>query len=380
MPIERDLHELLHAHDLVIVPRFGGFLTHYRPARLDKQRQVVHPPSKDLSYNRNLIRTDGLLTDHVARREGIDHKQAVAVIEGEVDAWLSKLNRTDRLELARIGTFYRDREGNLQFDPDRKVNYLKEAFGLRPVPAMPIARVKPQPTKEPEVGTIASEIAQPGTRGRAVPLEVVGRSAGTKRFPVLAVAASVAVLSTVATWWLLAERSNGGLQVAGFRILPERVEPRYAVRTGPLVDPTPLDTSAEEIATAPDLHGVHAVPMPGDAARTLVVDFGEAPTETAPSAAVEPVVQPARPDSTAVRTRAVSTVRYHVIGGCFLLKENAEGYVADLQTRGFAAGIIDQKGGLFRVAIGSYPDRELAEDALGAVRKEEAPEAWLLKK
>ena len=52
----------------------------------------------------------------------------------------------------------------------------------------------------------------------------------------------------------------------------------------------------------------------------------------------------------------------------------------NLRARGFASSIIDQKGGLYRVAIGSYPDRELAEDALHAVREEEAPEAWMLKR
>ena len=42
MPIERDLHDLLRDHDCVIVPRFGGFLTHYRPARIDVARALLH--------------------------------------------------------------------------------------------------------------------------------------------------------------------------------------------------------------------------------------------------------------------------------------------------------------------------------------------------
>ncbi|MBK6829485.1 MAG: hypothetical protein IPG92_01495 [Flavobacteriales bacterium] len=32
MGIERDLHDLLFCHDCVIVPQWGGFLTHYRSA------------------------------------------------------------------------------------------------------------------------------------------------------------------------------------------------------------------------------------------------------------------------------------------------------------------------------------------------------------
>jgi hypothetical protein len=368
MPIDRDLHELLYTHDLVIVPRFGGFLTHYRSARLDEQRRVIHPPSKDLSYNRNLTRTDGLLTDHVARTEGIDHQQANAVIEGEVDAWLSKLNRNNRLELSRIGTFYRDQEGNLQFDPDRKVNYLKDAFGLRTVSAVPLVANPVTPT------------ADGPAEVRVLPLKPTEEATSERSFPWMWAAASVALLSAVATWWVVSSRGPNGPEVAGFDLFRRQEAAVYVPRKEPVALLT------EEVDTASfvlpgELHGVHQVPIPGEESRLFTVDFGEAPP-AADSSVTEPItvkVEPAEPESTAVKTRTV-TARYHLIGGCFLLKDNADGFVADLQARGFAASIIDQKGGLYRVAYGSYPDRGLAEEALQAVRKEEAPEAWLLRR
>ena len=77
MAIDRDIHDLLFQHDCVIVPGFGGFLTHYRPARLDAQRLLVHPPSKDLSFNKHLVRQDGLLVDQLVRREGMDFQTAM---------------------------------------------------------------------------------------------------------------------------------------------------------------------------------------------------------------------------------------------------------------------------------------------------------------
>ena len=98
----------------------------------------------------------------------------------------------------------------------------------------------------------------------------------------------------------------------------------------------------------------------------------------------QPVPAPARdteeavPESTAVAVRT-PRARYHVIGGCFLQKDNADTFLANMRAKGFAASIIDQKGGLYRVAIGSYPDRAVAAEALAAVRKEEARAAWLLK-
>ncbi|HRQ84223.1 MAG TPA: SPOR domain-containing protein, partial [Flavobacteriales bacterium] len=96
------------------------------------------------------------------------------------------------------------------------------------------------------------------------------------------------------------------------------------------------------------------------------VNLGQAPSK-------------AIPESTAVATPS-PTARFHIIGGCFLEKENADRFVAELQAKGFAAALIDRKGGLYRVAYGSYPQRAMALEALAAVRKEIAPEAWLLAK
>ena len=354
MAIERDLFELLFAHDCVIVPRFGGFLTHYRSARLDEQRRLVHPPSKDLSYNRHLLRTDGLLTDHIAQRDGIGFAQATAVIEGEVDGWHSKIQRDGRLELPRIGTFYRDAENNLQFDPDRHTNFLKDAYGLRAIPAVPVEVRKPQvvPVKEPRVIPIAE--------GKTVELPATGG-----RSSLIWAAAAVALVSTAATWWLLAQPDPRGIQWGGFSPFAPEEPARYTARTTPISAASPLDTAGWTVPT--DLTGVHALPLGDEEGTLITVDFGQ------PIVSVET----AAPDSTAVATRTVRS-RYHIIGGCFLQQDNADGFVADLRARGFAASIIDQKGGLYRVAYGSYPDKSLAQEALEAVRKEVAPDAWLL--
>jgi cell division septation protein DedD/nucleoid DNA-binding protein len=364
MAIERDLHDLLYAHDCVIVPRFGGFLTHYRPARLDEQRRSIHPPSKDLSFNRHLTRTDGLLTDHVAKADGLDFKQAGAVIDGEVDAWHSKLDRDGRLELPRIGTFYRDAERNLQFDPDRRVNFLKDAFGLRPVPAVPCI-----------VPITAPAPAVPLPQARVVQL-VPAEEAADRKFPWLAAAAVVALLSTAGTWWVVSSKAPSGAQWSGFDLFASAEPGIYQPRTATAKDALgSVDTATWALPAG--LTGVHEVALPGDAATTLLIDL-DAPPDVAP-AVVDPVPekQVAVAESTAVAVAAPHS-RYHVIGGCFLQKENAEGFMADLRAKGFAASIIDRKGGLYRVAIGSYPQRALALEALAAVRKEEAPQAWLL--
>ena len=110
------------------------------------------------------------------------------------------------------------------------------------------------------------------------------------------------------------------------------------------------------------VHGVRELPVIGREGALSPVDLGP---------------EVATPESTAV---AVSVVRdkYHVIGGCFSMKENADRFILHLIAQGFPAHLVDEHGGLFRVAYGSYPQRTAALEALQAVRREHAPEAWLL--
>ncbi len=346
MALDRYIHILLYDHDCVIVPEFGGFLAHYAPARLDVQRRLAYPPSKTLSFNRKLMRQDGLLADHVARHEGLDFQAAKDRLQAEVSAWKEKLQRDGRLELERIGTFFHDAEKNLQFIPDNRANFLKDAYGLRPVAAVPV------PSTVLRLDPAAAAEARP-------------EPAPMRKRQWMAAAAVAAMALTAATWYLVGSTELPGLVAGNLNLLRLGETPRYVLPA------PPAEVEAPQMAgfwTAPTgLQGVHTLPIAGPTAPPVAVDLGEKPEAAAPVhtavVAVSPIGQ-----------------RFHIIGGCFLEKENADRMVAELQARGFAASVIDKKGNLYRVAYGSYPLRTTALEALNAVRKEEAPEAWLLVK
>ena len=81
-----------------------------------------------------------------------------------------------------------------------------------------------------------------------------------------------------------------------------------------------------------------------------------------------------------VAVNAPRTSRYHVIGGCFSMKDNADRFLTDLQGKGFQASLIDQHRGLYRVAYGSYPNKATALEAMEAVRRDQGTDVWLLVK
>jgi nucleoid DNA-binding protein/cell division septation protein DedD len=349
MVLERAIHDLLHAHDCVIVPGYGGFLTHYRSARLDVGQRMLHPPGKDLSFNRNLTRSDGLLTDEVARLQGLGHELAKQRVEAVVGSWRSRLESEGRLELAQLGTFFLDAERNLQFEPDRRVNHLKDAYGLRPVPAVPVVRTAAPPAS----GTVR----QLEPLAKEMPAE--------RRSTVLWAAAAVTAVLFMAGTYLLVEQGTGKAQWSGIGPFGPREEPRYAPHA---VRPVAEVPEAEVDLVLPDTgHGIQHIALDGTGSLELVVDLGPAPAPVAV------------PDTTAVAMRK-EEFRFHVIGGCFGVKANADSYVADLLSKGFTPVLVDVKGGLYRVALGSYPSRSVAEEALAAARSGQAPDAWLLVK
>ncbi len=364
--MDRDLHDLLYCHDCVIVPQWGGFLTHYRSARLDEARNLVHPPGKDLSFNKQLTRNDGLLADHLAKRTGMAFDEASAHIDKEVKEWRGTLDRQGRLELPHIGIFYRDAEHNLQFDPDRRSNFLKDAYGLRPLAAVAVQQIVPErePIRIVPLEPSRKEIATP-----VIPLPKPIEEGSDKRLPVLwAAAAMVAVLFAAAAFWLIQQDTSGPVQWSSLDPFGPQAERTYV---------PPLDQGVPALATAgiftlPDEPlGVREMPLTINDSVSLIVDLGSP----------EPPVM--KPDSIAVATparaeAAVLRKRFHIVGGCFAEPGNADRFLGDLRSKGYDAVQLDLHRGLHPVAFGSFATRREALDALTQLRSEGAGSAWLL--
>ena len=70
---------------------------------------------------------------------------------------------------------------------------------------------------------------------------------------------------------------------------------------------------------------------------------------------------------------------YHVIGGCFSVKSNADNFVSDLIADGYSAKVLDLKGGLYRVTAGDYANRSEAKENLKTF-KNNGFSGWILKK
>jgi len=130
MDITAFIRELLFSHDCVIVPGFGGFVGNYSPARIDKNTATFYPPVKQISFNRNLNHNDGLLVGRISGSSDINYGDARSMVDEFVAALKKKLEWGEKVVFDHIGSFINNQEGNVQFEPDRSVNYHLDSYGL----------------------------------------------------------------------------------------------------------------------------------------------------------------------------------------------------------------------------------------------------------
>lgn len=130
MQIEEYISELLFEHDCVIIPDFGGFIGNYSPSQIDPVKHLLEPPRKKILFNKGLTQNDGLLANHLCKREKISYSQALNEISKAVKNYQSAIKQSKRASLDNIGVLYTDEQGNLLFQQDEKINYLPGSFGL----------------------------------------------------------------------------------------------------------------------------------------------------------------------------------------------------------------------------------------------------------
>jgi hypothetical protein len=113
--IDLYISDLLYSYDCVIVPEFGGFVANYAPAQIQAVQHKFTPPSKKISFNKNLNNNDGLLTNHIAERRSISYDEANTIIRSFVSKSLAGLNQGDKIQIEKVGVLYLDPEQNIQF-------------------------------------------------------------------------------------------------------------------------------------------------------------------------------------------------------------------------------------------------------------------------
>ncbi len=139
MNIATHIQDLLYRYECVILPGFGAFLSQKQSAFIDQDSQTFYPPRKVVSFNRQLLKNDGLLANYISVAEKVSYIEAVNRIADFVAGIEESLQNEGQVELANIGILTSS-EDRISFEPATGINYLTDAFGLSSYKATELKR------------------------------------------------------------------------------------------------------------------------------------------------------------------------------------------------------------------------------------------------
>lgn len=329
-PVDKYIRKLLFEFDCVIIPDFGGLLTHRVGVRYDESAQIFKPAGKRLAFNEILRIDDGLLAYYLAVGEQISREQATIETRKFVVSLRADLENNHTAAIDKIGSFSTNYEGKLIFEPDYSQNYDQQWYGMEEISAERSEwqpnwlRQEAESVQDTEVLVADEELILPLHNKRNVRW-------GWAAAAVLVCAASAASylyqpnehnllssLNPISLVSNLYQPTEEGLDYSQNVVESSTIKVVYFQETKPEI----ISTIEEE---------VHA--------------FEEDPTMVATSPKEVEQPQVAKPEE-----------KYFLIGGSFSGKKNAHKLKSQLLRQGFdEASVLDDKSGKWiMVSAGSY--------------------------
>ena len=128
--LQRHIEILLLNNDCVIVPGFGGFITHSIPARYEYHDNCFLPPLRTLGFNPQLQMNDSVLVQSYVEAYDLSYPEALRRIEGEVAELRQCLEDKGRYTLENLGELTINQDGNYEFSPCESGILSPELYGL----------------------------------------------------------------------------------------------------------------------------------------------------------------------------------------------------------------------------------------------------------
>lgn len=346
MQVQEYIKQLLYDHNCVILPDFGGFVANRYHSRVNLSQLRVEPPRKGIAFNRNLKTNDGLLADYISQKEEISFENASKWIADYVESLNQTLQNRKFAEVKGLGDFYLNSENNLVFVPDANANFLKESFGLFPVPLKPTNNV------------VENKIE----RGESIKQKANLNSSKTqiRRLSLGAVLVIIPALLTM-LFYNSSLQNNPNINISSiFSFLHLNSETPAA----PIAKPQPSKTNHQEVTIKQ---------KEPDAVTPDSISTEVANTESQPIAVNSETVNN---DATTLSPKPA--ILYHIIGGSFSVPANAENFLLELKGKGYPAYEAGRtKGGLIMIGYDKYSDEGQATQELTKIHNTENKQAWI---
>lgn len=369
--VDKYIRKLLFEHDCVIIPEFGGLLTHHVGAHYDSVNSLFLPARRRLAFNEVLKIDDGLLTYYVAAHEKLSREEAAHQIRRYVDLLRQQLTDGGSVDMEAIGVFVANSEGKLVFEPDYSQNYTSECFGLYALPVREVNRASSGTDEETVLTDSEVEFVASGATTQSSRTWVNWAAAAV-------LVGAVTLLSTLST---SSENPSLLSTLNPFETVKEFSLESYT--TNETYTPTLVENTVIEVepivkeVPKPKLAPVEVVAyVPKSERRTLEVKEVSEPRHV-----VKKNQAPKVPVAVAKKEVKPQTAenRYFLIAGSFGRLKNANELKEQLVRKGFTeSSVLENAGGkLVKVSAGSFASMEGAMSQKRKVDAATGDQCWV---
>ena len=338
MDIAKYIKELILLNEGVILPGFGGFISRYRPANIDPDKQILTPPSKKVEFREDLKKDNGLLINHIAGKNRISNLRAGKLVEDFVNEINIVLSKGDKAVLEGIGFFKKDiRSNKIIFSSFSDENYLGDSYGL---PNLELSELE----RSGNLDDLEFQIP---------PIKTISR----KRTGFW-VAASIIILILLLIF-IIPYIESGHLQDLSFNYL-------FRGR---------LDTADSEKGEK-IIFGQRKIIEQDSITKDIEDVIDKTTRKEIALAYTEPENYQAEDYQTEESIN--QTDKYYLVAGSFKRLENAQKLRAELSASGFDPQILQTRNGYFRVTLNSFQNRIIAVRELQRIRKGLNRSVWML--
>lgn len=335
------LTELLKTNDCVIVPDLGGFIANYLPAASDPESDRFFPPVKELVFNSKLRKNDGLLVNFICEREDVGYLEARKMVSEYVSETIFKLESGEKIVLEGIGVLRYDDSEHLAFEAFKGEILRPDVFGLG---AMHF----------PQLISKHAPIVAPAFRDHSP--ERRARSRSLVKYVMIAIPVLAAIYF-----------------VPRYPDYKTIFKPQAASTTSVMLTDSPSTlNNSRTVAPVIKQSEIKAAPETDTPAQVSNPDAGK-PATSMTGTNAEPVASLTMP-ATGGMVR-----KYHVVGGCFKVRENADKLAARLLKAGYHPEVSEWGNNYFRVSVERFENRSDAETVLAKLQEAEPGNGyWLL--
>ena len=139
MKISYHIFNLLQEHDCVIVPNFGAFVARNISAKISNDGSKIYPPNKEITFNKSLIKSDGLLINEISSNENISYEIANDKLNNWVVKSHKKISKQGYIEIKNIGSISLEKDKYI-FTTSQNSIFLKSSYGLNSIDSNEIKR------------------------------------------------------------------------------------------------------------------------------------------------------------------------------------------------------------------------------------------------